>query len=197
MKGSDEEKTAIRALLSEIQRRQIEPFAELWSIVGDICPPKLIGGMTGGVDRLSRADVHRIADEMDAWYRKHGIMLDQFSRYWLIALRETCFAWLSTHPAENDVLNWQDPIGPRLWLIKTALRISLTDSVFSPMVNLSDCGERHERWVSMKSGTADLLRRNFEVVARAWKEVVPIDSLRESDVESEIRALENEPPRKK
>ena len=58
---------AARGLLLDLISKRIDVYAELWDLVGDICPPKLMGGAAGVIEPLSRDDIHRIARDIDEW----------------------------------------------------------------------------------------------------------------------------------
>jgi len=174
-----EKAEAVLALLRDLIAKRSAAYAELWDLVGDICPPKLMAGVLHPADGLTRADIQRIATGIDTWYRKNGSIQDSFSRLWLVALREELFCWLSLHRRADKSLNWHDDTDKgkgipkcstalRIWLIKTALRITLTQE--SSSTDVSQKRGNDAEW--MKVSTDEIrpkLIRNYRVVKQAWQ----------------------------
>jgi len=186
---------AARGLLLDLISKRIDVYAELWDLVGDICPPKLMGGAAGVIEPLRRDAIHRIARDTDEWYRKNGVILDPVSRYWLIALRETLFSWLCIYPDATKDFTWHDDVAPRAWLIKTALRISLNRQATVPDIAVDTTTQEQarawlmakEEWEPIGAEIKDLLERNYGVVYAAWKDVKNL-RLKET-MEDELEAL--------
>lgn len=186
---------AARGLLLDLISKRIEVYAELWDLVGDICPPKLMGGAAGVIEPLRRDDIHRIARDTDEWYRKNGVILDPVSRYWLIALRETLFSWLCNNPHATSDFTWKHKVAPRAWLIKTALRISLNRQATVPDIDVDTTARKQarawlmakEEWKPIGAEIKDLLERNYSVVYDAWKDVKKLKL--EKTMAAEINAL--------
>ena len=170
--GFDKEPAIAAALsfLVELVTKRNETYAELWELVGDLCPPKLMGGVLNRADAIRRDDMRRIAREIDEWYRKNGVILDPVSRRWLIALREECFSWLAGERKPEDYFDWSADRAPRTWLVKTALRMSLNHNVTAPSVDTpSDTAEAQLEWMSKVDERIRLqLVRNYRVVYEAW-----------------------------
>ncbi|MEE8170095.1 MAG: hypothetical protein V3T70_06065 [Phycisphaerae bacterium] len=169
---------AARVLLLDLITKRNDTYAVLWELVGDICPPKLMAGALHRADGIARSQMYEIANGIDKWYRKSGAILDSVSRYWLIALREECFSWLSRNRGADAFFHWHcdtskdSPDKPfktalRVWLIKTALRISIHRNVVSTVV--SDERVRGNDWMTINQmEILPNLLRNYRVVYRAW-----------------------------
>lgn len=129
---------AIQGALTSLHNARTKEFRILWDKVGDVCTPN---------DRqleygtLPEKDLDSCYNGIDDWYRKSGLLLDAESRVWAILLREKTAELLRKGTAP---LPWQQDEWPKLWLIKTALRISIERAIAAP--GFESEGRRHQTW---------------------------------------------------
>lgn len=180
---------ARHSFLDQVMERRRESYPLLWDLIGDICPPRLIGGRFEGAGgshrRLSRERMETIAEEIDGCYNSHGSTMDAISRYWTIALREECFAWLCT-PPKRSALEWsgKDLTAIRIWFTKTALRISLSRHLTHP--EFLGAPRTGEDWIRLREEIRPHLLRNYRLVKRTWKPVIPTDLPPAPDIEARV-----------
>ena len=188
---------ASRALFLDVKARRSETYPLLWELIGDICPPKLMGGVFNPSNAITRDQMLTIANNIDRWYCKHGAIMDSSSRLWLIALRERCFSWLAINKLAENTLTWskKNPqpgdnkprTALRLWLVKTALRISLNQNLIATDLSKEETGAD---W--MKNTGYQIFHQlllNYDVVCRAWSDVNDLDLPDSEQVKKEISSL--------
>ena len=182
--AGEETKKAALSFMVELANKRIDAYSELWDLVGDLCPPKLIGGAINPSEALKRDDIDRIAQSIDRWYKRNGVLMDPNSRHWLISLREECFSWLSIHRNADSLLVWQgaksdnDPLDDalRIWLVKTSLRISLNQVIASPVLRSGEKsdkpnsdGKPQPGWISSDKRVIEQLYKTYRAIRTTWQ----------------------------
>ncbi|MBN4056926.1 hypothetical protein JYU19_01305 [bacterium AH-315-J21] len=136
--------------LKILQNKRLDKFEELWNSVAGICTP-YSGKETDPREvkkppYLDSEDLLETFKAVSDWYKKYGLLLDSESRLLTLLLREMCAKVLRDNPKKNTMFMWRDNIWPRLWLIKTALRISLESAVSAPRLRVM----RHRTWPRLR-----------------------------------------------
>lgn len=161
-------------VLARVHDRRVKEFPKLWNATGEVCTPNEIKDKD---PVLGGGRVAKCYEDVRDWYREHGILLDPHSRVWTILLREQTAAWVRDDSQERptpdqdststsasapgqteNTLRWDgnDTAWPRIWLIKTALRILLETTLSEPQLKLR--GLWHHTW---PTGWSWLIRRRL------------------------------------
>lgn len=170
--------TAEQEVLNEVAHSRNRSYAELWDMVGFICPPHMIRGLSAPERGISRAQMEELSQGIDRWYRENGALMDATSRYWLLALRERCFHWL--YSTRQELFTWNDDQAVQIWLTKTALRISLNRNLLAP--SFERIRGKRQAWIAIAREIDTQLVRNYKLVRSVWT-AAPGQALRMLDDE--------------
>lgn len=134
--------------IGSLQVKRLERLPALWKSVAAICTPSP-GSEEDGHERseanakefpepsqipcLARSKLQRALQELSDWYACDGVYLDASSRLWVLLLREACTKAIRDSKPDAE-FPWEDEVWPTLWLVKTALRVSLESAVSAPVM---------------------------------------------------------------